>query len=148
MDSSSLTVRYWSAGCSVSDDLWRYRKESTTVTCDARGRALEGTQGTLVWPDYVTASEIDTLVVEGAGLEALQLALWWSDDDSFKPDRSLAPSPSDRARGTPTQVVRFDLSASPEWRGRVRRFQLTWNGAPARDTRILGAWATKRLPPS
>lgn len=84
-------MRYWVAGCSVSEDLWRYRKESATVACDPRGRALEGTQGVLVWPDYLAASELDTLIVEGEGLDEIQFELWWSADDSFTPDRSIGP---------------------------------------------------------
>jgi hypothetical protein len=143
------------------------------VTCDARGRALEGTEGTLVWPDYLSASELDSLVVEGDGLEPLRFVLWWSDDDSFTPERSLASAAQDwslaavarngalepAARDEPAaadyrlgdrgaEVVRFDLSRAPEWQGRVRRFRLAWSGTPPPDGRILGAWAMKRLPPS
>jgi hypothetical protein len=143
----SVTVRYWAAGCSVSEDFWRYRKESKTVTCDERGRWLEGEQGVLVWPDYLAATEIDTLTVAGEGLDALHFELWWSTDDSFSSARSLRPAelPADESG---SRQVRFDLGRAPEWQGRIRRFRLTWSGHPTPASRVLGAWGTKRAGPS
>jgi hypothetical protein len=150
-----ITVRYWVAGCSVSEDLWRYRRESKTVTCDARGRTLEGGQGALVWPDYVAADEIDTVIVEGEGLDRLELALWWSADDTFTPRRSVAAAGVGSSGSTPgstagagSRAVRFELAGSPEWKGRVRRFQLTWTGRPSPASRIFGARGTQRVAPS
>ena len=138
----SVTVRYWVAGCSVSEDLWRYRKESSTVTCDARGRYLTGESGALVWPDYLEASEIDALTVEGEGLEGLRFELAWSADDAFAPGRSLDPvEPIDD--GSRAREVRFELAAAPAWQGRIRRFRLTWSGAPSPGSRIFAAWATR-----
>ena len=55
-------MRYWVAGCSVGEDLWKYRKGSSTVTCDARGRWLESAHGALVWPDYLDAADVDMIV--------------------------------------------------------------------------------------
>jgi hypothetical protein len=140
--SDAITVRYWITGCSVSDDFWRLRK-SSTVTCDARGRSLSGTQGTLVWADYLEAEEIDTLVVEGESLETIRFELWWAADDSFTPTRSAAPVQSASATSSSRQV-RFDLARAPEWQGRIRRFRLTWEGTPSPTTRVLSAWGTKR----
>ena len=78
-------MRYWVAGCSVGEDLWKYRKGSSTVTCDARGRSLESANGALVWPDYLDAGDIDMIVVEGDALESLRFELAWSVDDDFTP---------------------------------------------------------------
>ena len=139
----SVTVRYWAAGCSVSEDLWRWRRESKTVTCDGIGRYLPGDSGTLVWPDYIAATEIDTLTVEGEDLAPLRFELSWSADDSFSPERSIVPVEPAGPR-SPT-AVRFELNGSPEWQGRVRRFRLTWTGTPSHATRVIGAWGTKRV---
>ena len=137
----AVTVRYWITGCSVSDDFWRLRK-STTVICDDRGRSLEGSRGTLTWADYLAAEEIDTLVVEGESLETIRFTLWWSVDDSFTPDRSLA-AVQPVSRDAASRHVRFDLATAPRWRGRIRRFQLTWEGTPSPAARVRSAWATK-----
>ena len=138
----SLVVRYWVAGCSVSEDLWRYRK-SSTVTCDERGRFLQTAHGSLTWPGYVTAGEMDTLIVEGEDLDGLRFELAWSADDTFPPGRSARPVTD----GASSRAIRFDLRAAPEWQGRVRRFRLTWSGAPSRAARVLGARGTARSSP-
>ena len=82
-------MRYWVAGCSAPDDLWKYRKGSSTVTCDARGRWLESAHGALVWPDYLDAGDVDMIIVEGDALESLRFELAWSVDDDFTPARSV-----------------------------------------------------------
>jgi hypothetical protein len=157
---NNVTVRYWLAGCSVSDDLWRFRK-SSTVTCDARGRSLEGEEGVLVWTDYLGTEEMDTLVVEGEGLDTLQLELsWWADHhDADEPIVGMVPGSvrtgsvgsgsvgsgsgaSDSSAGGASSEVRFELAGVPEWDGLVRRFQLTWSGTPSPSSRILAAWGT------
>jgi hypothetical protein len=138
----AVTVRYWITGCSVSDDFWRLRK-STTVICDARGRSLEGSQGALVWADYLAAEEIDTLVVEGESLETIRFALWWAADDSFAPSRSMAAAEPVTSESGSRQI-RFELAGAPQWRGRIRRFRLTWEGTPSPSTRVLAAWGTRR----
>jgi hypothetical protein len=140
------TTRYWVAGCSAPDDLWKYRKGSSTVTCDPRGRTLASTNGMLVWPDYLIASDVDTVILEGEGLESLSFELAWSIDDDFAPSRSVPQVARDGAGD-----VRFALSEAPEWRGLVRRFRLTWSGDPPRGSRIVAAWGKKRtdvVPPS
>lgn len=141
------TTRYWVAGCSAPDDLWRYRKGSSTVTCDARGRWLESAHGVLVWPDYLDAADVDTIIVEGDALESLRFELSWSADDDFAPSRSVTPD-GDAAN---SREVRFTLRGAPEWRGLIRRFRLTWRGQPSRSSRIVAAWGRKSAdgtPPS
>ena len=137
----AVTVRYWVAGCSVAEDLWKYRK-SSTIFCDERGRTLESAHGVLAWPEYLMANEIDTLVVQGVGLAPLRFQLEWSTDDTFAPERSLkqVDPPQDGE-------VRFVLTGAPEWRGLIRRFRLTWTGDPPRDSRILAAWGRRDLTP-
>jgi hypothetical protein len=138
-DARDVTVRYWVAGCSVGEDLWRYRKGSSTVTCDARGRALGATAGELVWPDYLDARDLDTVIVEGDGLERLRFELWWSIDDTFSRDRSVAAV----ADGISSER-RFELREAPAWSGLVRRFRLTWSGEPSSSSRVVAAWGRKR----
>jgi len=134
---NGVTVRYWVAGCSVAEDLWKYRK-SSTIFCDERGRFLESAHGVMAWPEYLMASEIDTLVVSGVGLAPLRFQLEWSTDDTFAPERSLmqVDPPKDGE-------VRFVLAGAPEWRGLIRRFRLTWTGEPPRDSRIVAAWGRR-----
>ncbi len=141
-----ITMRYWVAGCSVGEDLWKYRKGSSTVTCDPRGRWLESANGALVWPDYLHAGDVDVIVVEGDALESLQFELAWSADDDFTPSRSV-----EQDAGSPdSREVRFTLRGAPEWRGLIRRFRLTWRDEPSRDSRIVAAWGRKSTdgPPS
>jgi hypothetical protein len=140
------TTRYWVAGCSAPDDLWKYRKGSSTVTCDPRGRTLASTNGMLVWPDYLIATDVDTVILEGEGLESLRFLLAWSTDDDFAPSRSVP-----QVASAATTEIRFVLSEAPEWRGLVRRFRLTWSGDPPHGSRIVAAWGKKRtdvVPPS
>jgi hypothetical protein len=140
------TTRYWVAGCSAPDDLWKYRKGSSTVTCDPRGRTLASTNGKLVWADYLIATDVDTLLLEGEGLESLRFELSWSTDDDFAPSRTVS-----QALATGATEIRFVLSKAPEWRGLVRRFRLTWSGDPPAGSRIVAAWGKKRtavVPPS
>jgi hypothetical protein len=105
---------------------------------------LEGPQGALVWPDYLEADDVDTLTVEGEGLEGLRFELWWSRDGSFSPERSIAPA------GEPAdpRAVRFDMASAPQWSGSIRRFRLTWSGATSRSSRVLRAWGAKRVSPA
>ena len=138
-DGDSVTVRYWVAGCSVAEDLWKYRK-SSTIFCDERGRTLASAHGVMAWPDYLMATEIDSIVISGEGLAPLDFALEWSIDDSFAPERSVKQleTSSDRE-------VRFVLAGLPEWRGLIRRFRLTWIGQPPTPSRIVAAWARRDL---
>ena len=137
----AVTVRYWVAGCSVAEDLWKYRK-SSTIFCDERGRTLESAHGVMAWPDYLMATEIDTLVVSGVGLAPLRFELEWSIDDTFAPERSV----KQQVDASSDREVRFVLAGTPEWRGLIRRFRLTWTGEPPHDSRILAAWGRRQLP--
>jgi hypothetical protein len=134
-----VTTRVWVAGCSAPDDLWKYRKGSSTVTCDPRGRTLASTTGKLVWPDYLNASDVDTIILEGDGLETLRFELAWSQDDTFAPQNSVrqAIDPAD------SSAIRFTLKGVPGWQGLVRRFRLTWRGEPSHTSRIVAAWGKK-----
>jgi hypothetical protein len=134
-----ITMRYWVAGCSAPDDLWKYRKGSSTVTCDPRGRSLESAHGALVWPDYLDAGDVDVIIVEGAALESLRFELAWSMDDDFKAERSIE---QDEGAANPREV-RFTLRGAPEWKGLVRRFRLTWRGEPSHASRIVAAWGKR-----
>jgi hypothetical protein len=136
-----VTIRYWVAGCSVAEDLWRHRK-SSTIFCDERGRTLESAHGVMAWPEYVMASEIDTLIVKGIGLEPLRFRLEWSTDDTFAPERSVQ-----QVETVKDGEVRFVLAGAPEWRGLIRRFRLTWTGDAPHDSRILAAWGRRELTP-
>ena len=137
-----VTIRYWVAGCSVAEDLWKYRK-SSTIFCDERGRTLESAHGVMAWPEYVMANEIDTLVIQGVGLAPLRFQLEWSTDDTFAPERSLQ-----QADPVKDGEVRFELASAPAWRGLIRRFRLTWTGEPPHDSRILAAWGRRELKPT
>ena len=136
----AVTVRYWVAGCSVAEDLWKYRK-SSTIFCDERGRTLESAHGVMAWPDYLMATEIDTLVVSGVGLAPLRFELEWSIDDTFAPERSV----KQQVDASSDREVRFALAGTPEWRGLIRRFRLTLTGQPPHDRRILAAWGRREL---
>ena len=134
----AVTIRYWVAGCSVAEDLLKYRK-ATTIFCDERGRTLESAHGVMAWPEYLMATEIDTLVVSGVGLASLRFQLEWSSDDTFAPERSLQ-----QVQPANDGEVRFVLAGAPEWRGLIRRFRLTWTGEPPHDSRILAAWGRRQ----
>jgi hypothetical protein len=134
-----ITTRVWVAGCSAPDDLWKYRKGSSTVICDPRGRTLASTTGKLVWADYLKATDVDTVILEGEGLESLRFELSWSGDDTF-----TAASSVEQARDRPDSPgVRFTLKGAPGWQGLVRRFRLTWEGEPSGTSRIVAAWGKK-----
>jgi hypothetical protein len=134
-----ITTRVWVAGCSAPDDLWKYRKGSSTVTCDPRGRTLASTSGKLVWPDYLLATDVDTVILDGEGLESLRFELAWSTDDTFTTAKSVEQA-SDRPD---SPGVRFRLKGEPGWQGLVRRFRLTWRGEPSPTSRIVAAWGKK-----
>jgi len=134
-DAGLITVRYWVAGCSVAEDLWKYRK-SSTITCDARGRTLASAHGVMRWPDYLAASDIDTVIVEGEGLDGLRFELEWSGDDTFDSGRSIEATAG-------ASAVSFALGDAPEWRGTIRRFRLTWRGEPSPGSRIVAAWGRR-----
>jgi hypothetical protein len=133
-----ITTRVWVGGCSAPDDLWKYRKGSSTVTCDPRGRTLASTSGKLVWNDYLQATDVDTVILEGEGLESLRFELAWSTDDTFNAENSV-----DQTLLPGWSEVRFDLKGVGGWQGLVRRFRLTWSGEPSPSSRIVAAWGKK-----
>jgi hypothetical protein len=96
----------------------------------------------MAWPDYLMASDIDTLIVEGEGLAPLRFALEWSTDDTFAPERSVQQHDSSK-----DGEVRFVLDGEPGWRGLIRRFRLTWTGDPPPGSRIVAAWGRRQLSP-
>lgn len=136
-------IRSWVAGCGTGEDLWKYR-DSTTVRCDEGGTALLGTEGALEWPVDLTGSEIDRLVVEGEELDRVRFELRWAaSEEPFRSERSAAPLASTR---NSSEVV-FELAASPEWRGEVRRLRLAWSGTPSQNSRVTEVRVEKRGPP-
>ena len=133
-------VRSWVAGCGTGEDLWKYR-DSTTVKCDAGGTALLGTKGAIEWPVDLKGTEIDRLVVEGEDLDRVRFELWWAaPEEPFRSERSVRPLVS----GTDSREVVFELAASPEWKGEVRRFRLAWSGTPSQASRVTEVRVEKR----
>ena len=127
-------VRFWIAGCNVSEDLWKYREESTTVWCDPRGRLLEDTAGRFDWPIYARSSEIRALIVEGQSLDSVEWRFWWGLDEAFVPERSI------QATTVESGEVRFDLAGAEAWVAEpehLLRLRLTWNGTPAAGAHVL-----------
>jgi hypothetical protein len=92
-----------------------------------------------VWPDYLNATDVVTVLLEGEGLESLRFQLAWSTDDTFTTVNSVeqANDLSD------SPEVRFELRGAPGWQGLVRRFRLTWTGEPSPTSRIVAAWGKK-----
>ena len=122
----------------MGEDLWKFRQDSTTVTCDEGGLALEGAEGRFHWSVYVSTAEIGELTLEGEGLDALVFELRWAEDDAFDPDRSAAPTTSS------SEEVRFELSREPSWLAQeeqVHRLRLSWSGGPAPLSRLFSVRA-------
>ena len=123
-----MIVHRWIAGCGTGDDLWRWR-DSTTVLCDEGGTRLEGTHGSFEWPVDLSAAQIDESIVLGKGLDDLSFQFWWTaPDEPFTADQSAMAVEAD------AETIRFELADRPEWRGRLRRFRLSWTGTTSPDT--------------
>ncbi len=122
----------------MGEDLWKFRQDSTTVTCDEGGLALEGAEGRFHWSVYLLAPEIDGLMLEGEGLDALVFRLWWAQDDAFTPNRSVVSTAAS------PKLIRFDLSSAPAWQAedqQVQRLRLTWSGSPTSGSRLFSVRA-------
>jgi len=133
-------IRSWVAGCGTGEDLWKYR-DSTTVKCDDGGTVLLGSEGSLEWPVDLKGTEIDRLVVEGKELDRVLFELWWAaPEEPFRSERSVPQF----ASSTNSAEVIFELAASPEWKGELRRFRLAWSGTPSQDSRVTEVRVEKR----
>ena len=133
-------IRSWVTGCGTGEDLWKYR-DSTTVKCDEGGTPLLGTEGAFEWPVDLKWTEIDRLVVEGEELDRVLFELWWAaPEEPFRSERSVPQFSS----STNAAEVIFELAASPEWNGEMRRFRLVWSGTPSRDSRVTEVRVEKR----
>ena len=136
-------IRSWVAGCGTGDELWKYR-DSTTVKCDEGGTALRGTEGAIEWPVDLTGTEIDRLVIEGNELDRVRFELWWAaPEEPFRSERSVPQF----STSTDSAEVIFELAASSEWKGELRRFRLAWSGTPSEDSRVTEVRVEKRGPP-